>query len=46
MLLQGYLLARKIHHAAETQMVGSGIGFAFAARSDYVARAILVGAQK
>jgi hypothetical protein len=35
-----------VFHATKTEMVGAGIDFAFAARADDVARAILVVAKK
>ena len=33
-------------HAAEAEMIGAGVDFAFAARADDVARAILIVAKK
>src|SRR5438552_19146033 len=36
----------QVFHAAKAEMVGAGIDFAFTARADDVARAILVVAQK
>ena len=40
------LLRRRRHNAAEAEMVAGGVLFAFAAGSDHIARAVLVGAKK
>ena len=36
----------KVHHAAETNMVGAGIDFPLTARADHVSGAVLVGTEE
>jgi hypothetical protein len=40
------LLLLRIHHQPYAEMVAGGADFAFAARADHVATAILIGAEK